>query len=363
MNLLDRYILKELLVPFVAGIMAFTFILSGSTILFQLISEAIKYGIPLVHFVQLFIFKLPNIIALSFPMAMLLATLLVFGRMGNDLEILSLRAGGVSVLRLVVPVIAFGICVSLMTVWFNESVVPRAARSAEDLFRSYRDSEKPNIKENVNITEYSKDKLPSRIINVTEITKGILNNVTVAEYEKGQLVRVIQSNTGKWLPDGGWEFYNGVMHHFDPNDHKKVTVIEFKKEYVNIKINPIDLSKRKKTAEEMTRSELKKAIAFKLATGLDPIKDIMDYHMKFSIAFASLVYSILGASIGLRPHRSSSAMGLGMSLLIIFAYIILLSLGSGLGLSHMVPPLIAAWFPNIIAGFAGLVLLRKLASQ
>ncbi len=362
MSLLDRYIFRELIVPFVAGILAFTFILSGSTILFQLISEAIKYGIPFTHFIQLFIFKLPAIIALSFPMSMLLATLLTFGRMGNDLEVLALRAGGVSIVRMVVPVIAFGIFVSMMTVWFNESVVPRASRSAEDLFRSYRDKEAPNIKENINITEY-KDRLPSRIINVAEVDNGVLKHVTVAEYEEGKLVRVIQSDTGKWLSEGGWQFNDGVMHNFEPTNRKKVTVIEFKKEFVNIKINPLDLSKRKRSAEEMTRSELKQAIAFKVATGVDPIKDIMDYHMKFSIAFASLIYSILGASIGLRPHRSSSGLGLGLSLLIIFIYIVLLSLGTGLGLSHILPPLFAAWIPNIVAGAAGLTLLRKVASQ
>jgi len=362
MSILDRYIIRELLVPFVAGILAFTFILSGSTILFQLISEAIKYGIPFGHFIQLFIFKLPYIIALSFPMSMLLATLLTFGRMGNDLEVLALRAGGVSILRLVVPVIMFGVCVSLMTIWFNESVVPRSAKSAEDLFRSYRDRETPNIKENINITEY-KDRVPSRIINVAQVDDGVLKNITVAEYEQGKLVRVIQSDTGKWQAAGGWEFNHGVMHHFQPNDRKKVTVIEFEKEFVNIKINPVDLSKRKKNAEEMTRSELKQAIAFKIATGVDPIKDIMDYHMKFSIAFASLIYSILGASIGLRPHRSSSGLGLGLSLLIIFIYIVLLSLGTGLGLSHAMPPLLAAWIPNIVAGSAGIFLLRKVASQ
>ena len=362
MTILDRYIFRELLVPFVAGILAFTFILSGSTILFQLISEAIKYGIPFTHFIQLFLFKLPTIIALSFPMSMLLATLIVFGRMGNDLEILALRAGGVSILRLVIPVVIFGILVSLMTVWFNESVVPRSSHSAEDLFHSYRDKEAPTIKETINITEY-KDHLPSRIINVAQVEHSILENVTVAEYEKGKLVRVIQSDTGKWLPEGGWEFYHGVMHNFEPTDRKKVTVIEFEKEFVNIKINPMDLSKREKSSDEMTRSELKQDIAFKLATGVDPIKDIMDYHMKFSIAFASLIYSILGASIGLRPHRSSSAMGLGLSLLIIFIYIVLLSLGSGLGLSHALPPLVAAWIPNLVAGTAGLILLRKVSSQ
>ena len=362
MKLLDRYIFNELIIPFISGIAAFTIILAGSTVLFSLIGEAIKYSIPFWHVVQLFLYRLPAIIALSFPMAVLLATLIAFGRMGNDLEILAFRAGGLSVLRLVIPVILFGFCVSIMTIWFNESVVPRAASSAEDIFRTYRHSDKPTIRQNVNLTEYKND-LPSRIINVSKIEEGILKSITVAEYDDGSLTRLIRANTGKWLPSGGWEFYNGIMHNFHIQDPRRVTVIDFKKEFINIKVNPFDLTKRKKTSEELTREDLKKQIQLKEALGKDPIKDVMDYHMKLSVAFASLIYSILGASIGLRPHRSSSGMGLGISLLIIFCYILLMSIGMGLGLSHMIPPLFAAWFPNIICGSAGLYLLTRVINQ
>jgi lipopolysaccharide export system permease protein len=363
MSLLDRYIFKELLLPFIAGIVAFTFILSGSTVLFNLVSEVVKYNIPLGHFAQLFIYKLPVIISLALPMSVLLATLLAFGRMGNDLEILAFRAGGISMLRLIVPILIFGFLVSLSTVLFNEQVVPKASKSAEDLFRSYRDSEAPTIKQNINFTEYDEDDSPLRIINVASIDEGLMQNITVTEFETGQLVRLIRANTGRWLNTGGWEFYDGIMHNFHINDVKRVTVIQFKKEFINIKINPLDLDNRTRKSEEMTRAELRKEIQIRHNTGRDPIKFVMDYHMKISLAFASLIYAILGASIGLRPHRSSSAMGLGISLLIIFFYILLFSIGMGLGLSHAIPPLVAAWFPNIIAGGAGLLLLSKVLKE
>ncbi len=363
MSLLDRYIFKELILPFIAGIVAFTFILSGSTILFNLVSEVVKYGIPLSHFIQLFIYKLPVVIALALPMSVLLATLLAFGRMGNDLEILAFRAGGISILRLVIPVLIFGFAVSIMTVWFNDYVVPKSSKSAENLYRSYRDSETPTIKQNINFTEYDEDDLPQRIINVARIDEGLMKSLTIAEYEKGSLVRLIRANSGRWLTTGGWEFYDGIMHNFHITDTRQVTIIQFKKEFINIKVNPLDLNNRTHKSEELTRSELRKVIQVKRDMGRDPIKYVMDYHMKVSLAFASLIYAILGASIGLRPHRSSSAMGLGISLLIIFLYIILFSIGMGLGLSHAIPPLIAAWFPNIVAGTAGLLLLSKVVKE
>jgi len=362
MKILDRYILKELTIPFLAGIAAFTFILAGSTVLFPLIGEASKYGIPFTAVIQLFVLQLPALMALAFPMSVLLATLLAFGRMGNDLEIIAFRASGISILRMIIPVVLFGLSVSILSIFFSESIVPSASYKAGKLFRSYRYTEKPTIKENINLTEY-KNKLPARIINVAEIEDGVLKNITVAEYEDGQLIRLVRSDTGKWLPEGGWEFYDGIMHNYHKDNPKRVTMLEFKKEFINIQLNPLDSKLEKRKVEEMTRKDLKERVNLAKRMGQDPIKHLMDYHMKLSIAFASLIYSILGASIGLRPHRSSSAMGLGVSLAIIFIYFILISVGMAFGLSHSLPPLVAAWFPNIVTGIAGLVLLNKVASQ
>lgn len=362
LKIIDRYLIKELIGPFVFGLAAFSFILAGSTVLFPLIGEASKYGMTTIHVIQLFIYKFPSIIVFTFPMSTLLATLMAFGRLSNDLEIIAFRAGGVSFQRLVRPVIATGLVISLITILFSETVVPISAKYAEDLFRSYRHKTDPTIKQNINITEYDHD-LPKRIINVAKVTEGVLNNITVAEFDNGTLTRVLRANEGNWLSSGGWEFYNGVMHYFPESDQLKVSVIQFEKEYINIKINPFDFDNRKKKVEELTAADLKKQIMLKESIGEDATIDKMNFHMKFSVPFASLIFTILGASVGLRPHRSSSAFGLGLSLVIILGYYVLLSVGMSLGLSHMLPPLIAAWLPNLLVGLIGLYLLKRLSYQ
>ncbi|MFC1752122.1 LptF/LptG family permease [Thermoproteota archaeon] len=359
LKILDRYITKELLGPFMYGIAAFSSILAGSTVLFPLVGEGVKYSIPVWDVIQLFIYKMPSIIVFTFPMSMLLATILSFGRLNSDLEIIAFRASGISFIRLVIPVIIIGLLVSIMTIWFSESIVPKASNSAEELLRSYTHQKRPALKKNVNITEYDSEGEPMRITNVRSIEKELLQDITVAEFENARLTRVIRADTGQWLPTGGWEFYSGVMHHFPSNDKHKLLYIEFEKEFIDIRINPFDMTKRSKKAEEMTASELKEQIELKHQTGEDPTKDIMNYHLKFSVPFASLIFAILGASVGLRPYRSSSTFGLGMSLVVILIYYVLLSISMGFGLSRAIPAVLAAWIPNILIGSTGLYLLER----
>lgn len=362
MKIIDRYIIKELLLPFLSGILAFTTILLGSTVLFALVSDAVKYGIPFRDIALLVILKLPYVVALAIPMSTLFATITVFSRLGNDLELLALRANGVSVIRLLVPVIFVGILISFLSVWFGELVVPASAKAAKTVMYSYKYKNVPRIQKNINLTEY-KDGFPYRIINIGEKDQQAVKNITIAEYNRGDLVRLIRANHGNWINSGAWEFFDGIMHFFKKDSLKEVTVIEFEKEFINLNLKPLDLGNRNRSVEEMTRKEMKDWIALKERTGHDPIKLIMDMHMKTAVAFSSFIYCFLGASMGLKPHRSSSAMGIGLSLVIIFAYILLMAIGSGLGMSKAVPAVFAAWFPNIVVGIISVVLVRKLASS
>ncbi len=361
-KLVDRYLIKELIGPFFFGIAAFTSILAGSTVLFALIGDVIRYQIPILEFIQLFFYKLPYVVVLSFPMSTLLATILTFGRLSSDGELLAFRASGVGFQRLVTPILAAGLVISLVTIAFNELIVPRATASGEMLLRSFSERNQPTIKENINFTEYS-DGVPSRIINVQSLDKGTLKNVTVAEFDSGHLSRIIRAQSGTWLRDGGWKFKDGIMHSFPKDEIRRLTVVQFEEETIDIALNPIDLSSRKKKIEEMNSLELKKAIELQKKLGQDPIIDQMNFHLKFAVPFACLIFSVLGASVGLRPHRSTSTIGLGISIVVILVYYILLSFGMGLGLSHTLPPVLAAWTPNIVVGGFGIYLLNRLSGQ
>ena len=134
MKIIDKYIFKELLLPFSSGILAFTTILLGSTVLFKLVGDAVKYAIPMTDVLLLILLKLPQIIALSIPMSTLFATITVFSRLGNDLEILALRSSGISILRLLFPVIIAGLFISYHL--FHLMTLP--LESLDDLMILYR---------------------------------------------------------------------------------------------------------------------------------------------------------------------------------------------------------------------------------
>ena len=95
LRLLDRYVLKELLYPFVFGIAAFSSIFIASTMLFKITQYMTKYGAPLETVARLFMYNLPEVINYTFPMSMLLAALMAFGKLSGSSEITAMKAGGV----------------------------------------------------------------------------------------------------------------------------------------------------------------------------------------------------------------------------------------------------------------------------
>lgn len=116
----DRYILKELLGPFFFGIAVFASILVGTGPLFRIAQYISQYGASLWTCSKLLAYSLPGIIALTFPMAMLLASLMAFGRLSSSSEIVAMKSGGISFYRLATPVFIAAFGVSIFSMVFNE---------------------------------------------------------------------------------------------------------------------------------------------------------------------------------------------------------------------------------------------------
>ena len=130
LRLLDRYVLKELLYPFVFGIAAFSSIFIASTMLFKITQYITRYGAPMETIARLFMYNMPEIINYTFPMSMLLAALMAFGKLSGSSEITAMKAGGVSYYRIVAPVLVVGFIVSMFSVVWAEKVVPASKHEA-----------------------------------------------------------------------------------------------------------------------------------------------------------------------------------------------------------------------------------------
>jgi len=136
MRLLDRYMASELIWPFLVGVAAFTAILTGTNMLFQLAKLAAT-GVPLTIVVKLFVLSLPAFVVLTFPMAMLFSSLMAFGRLSGESEMIAMFAAGINLYRLLLPVLVISLAVAVLTWEFNEAVVPWSSRSAAALQKQY----------------------------------------------------------------------------------------------------------------------------------------------------------------------------------------------------------------------------------
>lgn len=361
---IDGYLLTELLGPFIFGVAAFTAIMSASNVLFNLISLMVHFGLPLMVVLKVLALRLPEMIFYTFPMSMLLASLLAFGRLSGDSEIVALHAVGVSLQRIVAPFIAVAFLVSAATVALNEYVVPGAKWQAKNiLYEAQHQRKFPIERENVFYDEFEDGRLV-RFFYARRFDGQRMENALVQEFEEGKLARIIQADQAIW--DGGsWRFLNGVMYQVAGNGEYKY-VLRFAEQRVMLKSSLIALTAENREPMEMTVRELAAHIRRLEETGHGgrQINDLsVQWHQKLSIPFASLVFALVGASLGLRPHRASNSIGLGLSILIIFVYYIAMFLFMALGQSGHLAPILAAWFPNLMTGAIGLGLLIKAARR
>src|SRR3989338_4459298 len=125
MKILRVYILKELVSPFFLALLVFTFIMVIGNLI-QLAELVISKGVDLVSVVKLFAFLIPYLLSFTVPMAILTATLLVFGRLSSDNEITAIRASGVNLYKIAAPVMVVGLVVSLILFVVNDRVLPYA---------------------------------------------------------------------------------------------------------------------------------------------------------------------------------------------------------------------------------------------
>ena len=115
LRLLDKYVLKELLYPFVFGVASFSSIFIASSLLFKIVQYMTTYGASTSSVAKLFLYSMPEIINYTFPMSVLLATLMAFGKLSSNSEIVAMKSGGVSYYRIVAPVVAVGFIISMFS--------------------------------------------------------------------------------------------------------------------------------------------------------------------------------------------------------------------------------------------------------
>lgn len=359
MRILDKYILKELLGPFIFGICAFASVFIGTSTLFRIAQYITKYGVGLSVVVRLFIYSLPSIIVLTFPMSMLLASLLSFGRLSGSSEITAMRSGGLSFYRLSTPVFIVAFFVSLFSVAFSELVVPASNNAYNNIVRyEIERNSRPRTQEHIVI----KDVKGSSIERLTyarrfDETDNTMFAVTLQDFENDRLVRVENAERAVW-ENNQWTMYNGIIYDLSPEGQLERSM-HFNQQIMPVEKSPNAIGREQKKAEEMSIKELKLHISALKREYVKTSTFEVELHQRLAIPMACFVFSLIGTPLGLQPHRSSSSIGLGISIIIIFIYYTIMTITTALGQGGAIPPVLGAWAPNILGILAGMYLVRK----
>ena len=206
MKILDGYIIRELAGSFVFGIMAFTIIFIAGDLLFQAANLIIEKGVSLLVVARLFVYRLPEVILMTVPMSSLLATLLTFGRLSVNSEIVAIQAAGISFRRVLRPVVGISAALAVLTLVGNESIVPFSNRASENLMKYEILQERPSVlKERVFLKDEQNGEL-KRVLYLGKLRprEGLMSDILVQEFDAGKLRRISTAQRGTWRSGEWW---------------------------------------------------------------------------------------------------------------------------------------------------------------
>ncbi|MFP4015628.1 MAG: LptF/LptG family permease [Halanaerobiales bacterium] len=363
MKIIYKYITVELITPLLFGAAAFTGIFVGTDLLFDLIDYYNTYGVRLLTLAQLFFLNLPAIVVITLPMATLLGTIMAFGRLSGDSEITALRAGGISIYRLVLPALLIGLLMTFITIGVNEYVVPRANYLNNQIVWDLKNMEQKPMSQN-NLLLPSKDRQgrPDFFLFTSYFDgqTGKMNDVIFQDFENGEPVLLIEAEEAVWREDGGWVFRNGRIMHLKAGERiPGATFTEYTKS--SLSYEPAQVAKLNKDIEDLNFMELRERIELQARQGKNVNEELVNLHQRLSIPFANFIFALLAAVLGIQPQRSGgTATGMGISIGVIFIYYTLMTVGSAMGEQGTLPPMLGAWIQNFIFFIIGSVMLYKL---
>ena len=353
MRILDKYILKQMLAPFTFGVAAFSTIFVASSFLFRVVQYVTQYGATASSLIRLFLCLMPEVINYTFPMSMLLSSLLTMGQLSGNSEIVAMRSGGISFRRIAAPILMAGFVISLFSVIWAEKVVPPAKTEYERIvsFEIKHDS-KPKSQSHIILKTIDKGEL-TRLTYAKSFdeTKGLMKDITVEEWQNGQIVRIQKTPEAKW-ENGTWIMENGTI--TDLTGQNGVTRnMTFDKQVLPVTEAPKAITMEQKTPDQMTIGELKAYSDILKKQGQPITKYVMEMYSRFTIPLACFFFALIGTPLGVQGQRTGASMGLGFSVVIIFVYYSFMTFMQGLGQGGAVPPLLAAVLPNLVCGIFG----------
>jgi LPS export ABC transporter permease LptF len=368
MKLIDRSVSRELIVNVLFAIFVLSLVLVVGNIFRKLLPLLVNHDVPVEYLISFIAYVLPFSLIFTIPWGLLTAILLVFGRLSADNELIALRANGVSVSRVCVPLAALALVCCAICLWLNVQVAPAAQ---EKLRSTIFDLATRNPMALFGSDQVI-DQFPGRKIYVGKKEGNELENIIVFEMDDNSLpTRVTYARSGVLeadLPNKRilMHLYNARYSQRDEKDPLDLRKI---RDGINMAEGTLPIS-----LEELYEKEKKRPSrsALSIEQLLDQLKSESsrersasrtEINKRFSFPFSCLAFALIGVPLGVTAHRRETSIGFAMGLIVAVTYFLFVIIGDTLRANPKVHPELLVWFPNLLLLVLGGFLFRRLARQ
>lgn len=365
-SIINRYIFAEMIPPFGISLVFLSFVFLMSQIL-EITNLVVNYRVSIISVLLLLVYSMPEFLGFTIPMSVMLAVLLTFLRMSSDNEIIALKAGGISISRLLPPVLVFALigCLltGLMTICGSSWGKLAFKRKAVEIAISNVDI---GLKERTFNDSFQGVML---YVNKIDMKDKSLKDVFINDERSAKSVSTVVAPLGKLFSEAGkaaftLRLYNGSINQVDL-EHKSVNSIHFDTYDVHLDVEQdITASKDEdKDIDEMSMEELHHLLEKTPPQHKANVSARIDLHRRVSIPFACFTLGMLAVALGLQSTSAKRSSGPGLGIVFFLFYYLLLTAGTSFSKMGYCPPFIGMWLPNMVFGTIGIYLFIRTSKE
>jgi lipopolysaccharide export system permease protein len=354
MKILHRYIFGLLIRNFGIGLSMFVFLFLMVDF-FDRFDNVLGEGASVWLIIQYFACKVPLMVTLMLPVALIFATLFTFGLLSKSSEITAMRASGLTVIWLARPLLVLGFALSLFSLFLNEIVVPASERRQKELYNiEIRQKDKKGGYNQSDIwwrngdNFFTIDLFNSRTTSMHNLSEFQIN----ADWH---VIRRTDAVSVQWLAPGlGWNMRTVSRYHFSGD---AVQIEKLSSLPLPIQESPRDFYEFNDDPTTMSFFELQDFISKQRTNGISTTQYLPDLYAKLAQPFVIFITGLLVLPFTLLPARSGSmAISSILAIFVAFAYYAVDSFSISMGRAELLPPLLAAWTASIVMGMVAFIL-------
>ena len=360
LNRLDRYLINQFWLILGIAIMGFLSIFLVVDLIENL-DRFMDNKVPTEIVLKYYIYTIPYFISIGLPMAVLISTVFSLGSMVKRNEWTAMKASGISLYRIAIPLVVCGFLLSGVSFLLDNNLVSYGNEKRFEIDRDYvKRKSRHKLKNTLKDIFLQKNSSSHISLSKYQIKKGIGYDLTMVDLGQLTIRERIDAKRISWNSDSlKWSVSDFSIRQFDQRGLETDVRIGKNDSLMSLGFIPADIQQQARKPDELDYYKLTERIMQLKKNGVDTVKWEVTRYIKISFAFTNLIVILCGIPLVVLKEKNSLSFGAGASVFVIFGYYAFIKFGQSLGFKGVMEPLASAWIGNIIFTAGAIILFLK----